>query len=95
MKTHTWKLEEIRDMEEFQQGGCIACGALRDCCEPDARRYECDQCGKRAVFGTDELALMGYIETADTPASRKAKTQKTERDPAQMLTEIMGDWWKR
>jgi hypothetical protein len=57
-------------MEEFQQGGCIACGALRDCCEPDARRYECDQCGKRAVFGTDELALMGYIETADTPASR-------------------------
>lgn len=39
-------------------GICIACG--EDCgmpCEPDARNYECDSCGKHSVFGAEELLL--------------------------------------
>ena len=38
-------------------GICVACGADREGCEPDARNYECYECGKRAVFGAEELLL--------------------------------------
>lgn len=43
-------------------GGCTGCGNLQGGCEPDARNYECEECGKRLVFGLEELALMGELE---------------------------------
>jgi hypothetical protein len=36
-------------------GFCKACGAEQDGCEPDARNYECEECGKHQVFGAEEL----------------------------------------
>ena len=39
-------------------GFCTACGQQADGVEPDARGYECEVCGERAVSGADEL-LMG------------------------------------
>jgi len=39
-------------------GYCIECGAERECCEPDAREYECEECGSRSVYGAEELLLM-------------------------------------
>jgi hypothetical protein len=39
-------------------GFCIACGADADGCEPDARKYKCEACGERAVYGAQELLLM-------------------------------------
>ena len=39
-------------------GFCLACGEDADGCEPDARNYECEHCGKRRVFGAEELLLM-------------------------------------
>lgn len=39
-------------------GFCIACGAEADSCEPDAERYECDDCGKRAVYGAEQLLFL-------------------------------------
>lgn len=39
-------------------GFCLACGEEADGCEPDARLYECDGCGERAVFGAEELLIM-------------------------------------
>lgn len=36
-------------------GLCVACGADADGCEPDARAYRCEECGKRAVYGAQEL----------------------------------------
>lgn len=36
-------------------GFCIACGADAYCVEPDARKYECEECGERAVYGAEEL----------------------------------------
>lgn len=36
-------------------GLCIACGADADGCEPDARRYECEACGEKHVYGAEEL----------------------------------------
>lgn len=38
-------------------GICVACGEDADGCEPDARRYPCDACGERAVYGAQELLL--------------------------------------
>ena len=38
-------------------GFCIECGEEREGCEPDARKYECDSCGERAVYGAEELML--------------------------------------
>jgi len=40
-------------------GFCTACGEEADGCEPDARQYECECCGARAVYGAEELMLGG------------------------------------
>lgn len=38
-------------------GFCVACGEDADGCEPDARKYKCECCGERAVYGAEELLL--------------------------------------
>lgn len=45
----------------YGKGVCFNCGAEREYgCEPDAQYYECDECGKNAVFGY-ELAMMHVL----------------------------------
>lgn len=39
-------------------GFCLACGAENDGVEPDARKYECDECGAEKVYGAEELLMM-------------------------------------
>lgn len=39
-------------------GFCIACGDEVEGVEPDARRYECEGCGEKAVFGAEELLML-------------------------------------
>lgn len=41
-------------------GFCLACGAESDSCEPDARNYECEDCGEKQVFGAEEI-LMKFV----------------------------------
>jgi len=41
-----------------QAGFCLACGAEHDEIEPDARKYECEQCGEYKVYGAEEIVLM-------------------------------------
>lgn len=36
-------------------GFCRACGAEQEGCEPDARRYTCENCGEDEVYGAAEL----------------------------------------
>lgn len=36
-------------------GFCVACGHEQGGCEPDARRYPCEACGKKEVYGAEEL----------------------------------------
>lgn len=36
-------------------GFCKACGERHESCEPDARNYRCESCGKNEVFGAQEL----------------------------------------
>ncbi len=38
-------------------GFCIACGEEAYGVEPDARRYECESCGEKKVFGAEELLI--------------------------------------
>jgi hypothetical protein len=57
---------EYLDHEGGDDGFCTACGEWT-CggCEPDARRYECESCGERAVYGAQELLFMGLIVLTD------------------------------
>mgnify|MGYP001579567134 FL=1 len=44
-------------------GFCLQCGMQQEGCEPDARRYKCEDCGKRSVYGAEEILMMGtYAE---------------------------------
>ena len=36
-------------------GFCVRCGAEHGGCEPDARKYECEECGAPTVYGAEEL----------------------------------------
>ena len=40
-------------------GFCLSCGADHDGCEPDARNYECYECGEHKVYGAAEVLAMG------------------------------------
>lgn len=39
-------------------GFCVACGKEAMGCEPDARKYRCESCGERGVYGAEELLIM-------------------------------------
>lgn len=45
-------------MADNNVGVCIDCGTEHDCCEPDARHYECFECHTNTVFGASELLFM-------------------------------------
>jgi Zn finger protein HypA/HybF involved in hydrogenase expression len=44
--------------EDENCGICRACGATAYGVEPDARRYECEECGASEVYGAEELLIM-------------------------------------
>jgi hypothetical protein len=54
-------LEQIECAQEEMNGFCIECGFEQGGCEPDARKYECEECGKKSVYGAEEIALMGLV----------------------------------
>jgi hypothetical protein len=60
-----FKLEEIEEelAADDNSGRCIECGAVAEQpCEPDARKYKCSACGQDAVYGLQEIVLMGLVE---------------------------------
>ena len=48
---------ERRRMTLDDPGFCLVCGNEQAGTEPDARKYRCEACGARAVFGAEELLL--------------------------------------
>ena len=52
-------------LSESYGGFCVACGDEAYGVEPDARRYRCESCNERAVFGAEELLIRGLIQFAD------------------------------
>lgn len=61
--TMQWKpsIELVMALNALESGFCLACGAEPECVEPDARKYECPECGAAKVYGAEELALMGLV----------------------------------
>jgi hypothetical protein len=56
-------IEEFEEARDSNQGYCLNCKEwTHDCCEPDARGYECPECGKHQVFGAEELLMMGLVQ---------------------------------
>ena len=65
MKIPYARLEEAVQRSMYgtdNPGFCLACGNEQEGCEPDARNYECEECGKRKVFGAEEILMMGAYE---------------------------------
>jgi len=60
MDKATLTLDQIMEAcEEGNTGFCLACGAQAYGVEPDARRYTCEECGAKKVYGAEELLIMG------------------------------------
>ena len=43
------------------RGWCLTCGEEVDGVEPDARKYLCECCDKRTVYGIEELLMMDLV----------------------------------
>lgn len=56
----------FRQLTDDSQGVCLKCGQTRDCCEPDAAKYPCENCGKRAVYGIEMALICGQVLIVDT-----------------------------
>lgn len=67
---------EFQTASDHYEGRCIECGAVAHGCEPDAHEYKCNNCGEKAVYGLEQLLLMGNV-IIDTPTNvarhRRAK----------------------
>ena len=55
-------VKKLEKASEHYLGFCRACGAEKEGCEPDARKYECEECGRMLVYGAEEYALMGWTK---------------------------------
>lgn len=62
IKVRKFDLEVIEDAIEGNTGFCLSCGAEEYGCEPDARGYECSSCGKKNVYGAEEILIMGLVK---------------------------------
>jgi predicted RNA-binding Zn-ribbon protein involved in translation (DUF1610 family) len=61
MRTKTKvSIEQVMNAVEQDDnlGFCLDCGAEAYGVEPDARKYECDECGAKAVYGAEECLFM-------------------------------------
>ncbi len=38
-------------------GFCVKCGEDQEGCEPDARKYDCHECGEQSEYGAEELLI--------------------------------------
>jgi hypothetical protein len=56
---------EYSSLSNDYAGLCIFCGEEHSGKEPDARKDECESCGKKGVYGMEELIVMGLISFGD------------------------------
>lgn len=49
-------------MREEDMGLCTTCRDFTTAgCEPDAEKYQCEECGKHTVYGAEQALIMGLI----------------------------------
>jgi predicted RNA-binding Zn-ribbon protein involved in translation (DUF1610 family) len=56
---------EYRESCNYYAGFCIACGQEEHNIEPDAEKYRCSDCGKKQVYGAEQLLLLGLLEIVE------------------------------
>lgn len=60
--------DEYRQGNDAYEGVCLACGATRGSCEPDARNYRCEACDQHQVMGLEWAMISGLIEITEDPS---------------------------
>jgi len=56
-------MSRYEEATENSEGYCSACKKwTAECCEPDAREYECPRCKQPKVYGCEEAMMMGLVE---------------------------------
>jgi len=59
-------IDEVWEESEAGSGYCVECGDLtRSCCEPDAEKYACPDCGALAVYGVEQAVLLGLLVVSE------------------------------
>lgn len=57
--------EYLEESEQYS-GYCTHCKDItRGECEPDARDYECPECGNHTVYGIEEAMMQGILEVEE------------------------------
>jgi len=51
-------MEILTERFEDGMGICVKCGYEQYGVEPDAEKYKCDDCDKRAVYGAEQVILL-------------------------------------
>ena len=59
---YRFTVEELQQADDWSEGFCLACRAPRECCEPDASAYRCEECGEHAVYGPHWIAIAGLFK---------------------------------
>ena len=55
----------LTELEEGNDGGgfCASCGEYHEYVEPDAQNYECGNCGRKEVYGCENILIVdGCVE---------------------------------
>jgi hypothetical protein len=60
-KTSPITAEQYHLLDDNMFGICIACRNTQSGCEPDARRFTCEACGEKEVYGPHEFLMMGLV----------------------------------
>jgi tRNA(Ile2) C34 agmatinyltransferase TiaS len=52
---------------ESNDGFCSRCKKWTNSggCEPDARKYVCEECGRKTVYGAEEALIMGLVDGSE------------------------------
>lgn len=53
------------EVSDHTIGVCLACGNKQDGVEPDAERYQCENCDRHLVYGCEQALLCGLVDLAD------------------------------
>jgi len=65
--------DTYRMLDSDSMGVCRACLTPMCECEPDAKKYKCDGCGEKAVYGAQELMMLGALFLVDTPEQENVR----------------------
>jgi len=55
----------FRALDNNSNGICTKCNTVTDGVEPDAEKYQCDSCEKFAVYGAEQLLILGALAICD------------------------------